>query len=56
LTLYIFYVILNVDPRRIAILLIGGKKTGNDRWYDEYVPIADKLYEQHIADLKKENK
>lgn len=42
------------DPRRTAILLIGGNKTGNDRWYEKYVPIADDLYEQHIAVLRKE--
>ena len=42
------------DPRRTAILLIGGNKIGNDRWYEKYVPIADDLYEQHIATLKKE--
>jgi hypothetical protein len=33
-TLYAF------DPRRLAILLIGGDKTGDDRWYDVHVPIA----------------
>jgi hypothetical protein len=32
------------DPRRVAILLIGGDKTGNNRWYDEFVPKADKIY------------
>lgn len=42
------------DPRRIAILLIGGDKTGNDRWYKEYVPKADKLYDDHLAQLKRE--
>lgn len=42
------------DPRRTAILLIGGNKTGDDRWYDKYIPVADKLYGQHIATLKKE--
>ena len=42
------------DPKRVAILLIGGKKTGNDRWYEKFVPIADKLYEQHLSALKKE--
>ncbi len=36
------------DPRRNAILLIGGEKTGNDRWYDEFVPIADGLYDVHL--------
>jgi hypothetical protein len=37
------------DPRRTAILLIGGKKVGHDRWYDEYVPIADRLYEGNYS-------
>lgn len=47
-TLYAF------DPRRCAILLIGGDKTGNDRWYDENVPIADRLYDEHLDELRKE--
>lgn len=42
------------DPRRAAILLIGGDKTGNDRWYEDFVPLADRLYETHLAALKKE--
>jgi hypothetical protein len=42
------------DPRRTAILLIGGDKTGNDRWYDIHVPKADAIYDQYLADLKKE--
>lgn len=40
------------DPRRSAILLIGGNKTGNDRWYEEYVPIADNLYDEHLRTLR----
>jgi hypothetical protein len=47
-TLYAF------DPRRMAILLVGGDKTGNDRWYDVHVPIADRLYDQHIDQLRRE--
>lgn len=43
------------DPRSMAILLIGGDKTGNNRWYEEFVPIADKLYEQHLETLKRRN-
>lgn len=46
--LYIF------DPRRIAILLIGGDKTGQSRWYEKYISIADKLYDDHIAQLQSE--
>ena len=42
------------DPRRAAILLIGGDKTGNDRWYDIFVPIADGLYDTHLDLLSKE--
>jgi hypothetical protein len=39
------------DPQRNAMLLIGGDKTGNDRWYEESVPLADRLYEQHLNEL-----
>jgi hypothetical protein len=42
------------DPRRTAVLLIGGKKGGDDRWYDKYVPLAEKIYEDHIKSLKNE--
>jgi hypothetical protein len=42
------------DPRRCAILLLGGDKTGDDRWYDVHVPIADDLYDTHIETLRKE--
>lgn len=42
------------DPRRMAILLIGGNKTGDDDWYQKYVPIADKLYDEHLQSLENE--
>jgi len=40
------------DPRRTAILLLGGDKTGDDRWYDKFVPLAEKLYGSHLIALK----
>jgi hypothetical protein len=49
--LRIFYAF---DPRRTAILLIGGDKTGNDRFYEEYVPRADALYDTHLEELRAE--
>jgi len=49
--LRIFYAF---DPRRTAILLIGGDKTGDDRFYDIFVPIADRLYDVHLDELKTE--
>ncbi len=42
------------DPRRTAILLIGGDKTGKDRFYIEHLMQADDLYDAHIAELKAE--
>lgn len=49
------------DPRRTAILLIGGDKSPSDsnspnwnRWYDRYVPIADDMYDTHLRELHEE--
>ena len=44
------------DPRRVAILLIGGNKGGNKRWYETQVPLADKLLTEHLETLKREEK
>jgi len=38
----------------MAILLIGGDKTGDNRWYEVQVPIADRLYDQHLEQLRRE--
>src|SRR3990167_3709921 len=42
------------DPRRVAILLVGGNKRGDKRWYKTFIPIAEKLYSEHLIELKKE--
>jgi len=43
------------DPRRTAILLLGGAKTDRwDEWYDENVPRADDLYDAYLTELRKE--
>jgi hypothetical protein len=39
------------DPERMALLLIGGSKVGDDRWYKRHIPIADRLYEKHLQSL-----
>ena len=49
--LRIFYAF---DPRRVAILLIGDDKTGDKRFYKRMIPLADRLYDEHIDELKKE--
>jgi len=38
----------------MAILLIGGDKTGDKRFYDRMIPIADTLYDEHLTELEKE--
>jgi hypothetical protein len=43
--LYVF------DPRRTGVLLIGGDKTGNAHWYEEFVPRAESIYEQHLREI-----
>jgi hypothetical protein len=51
-SLRIFFVF---DMRRVALLLVGGDKAG--RWtdfYAEFVSQADELYNQHIAEMRKE--
>ncbi len=48
-----YRVLYALDPRRCAVLLIGGDKTGNNRWYDQFIPIADKLYDALLEELKK---
>jgi len=49
-----FRVLYAFDPRRVALLLIGGDKTGDRRWYERYVPIADHLYDEHLRALEGE--
>lgn len=49
-----YRVLYAFDPRRVAILIIGGCKEGDDRWYDKYVPIADKIYDEYLKDIEKE--
>ena len=43
------------DPRRMAILLLGGDKTNRwQAWYREFIPIADRLYDEHLETLETE--
>ena len=49
-----YRVLYAFDPRRAAILLLGGDKTGNNRWYEENVPLADNRYEDYLREIEKE--
>ncbi len=47
-TLYAF------DSTRTAILLLGGDKTGDKRWYPNNIRLADRLYDEHLIQLRRE--
>jgi hypothetical protein len=49
-----YRVLYAFDPRRTAILLLGGNKTGDDRWYNKQIPVAEKLYQEHLEMLQQE--
>jgi hypothetical protein len=49
-------VLFGFDPRRHALLLIGGDKTEDLRWYDKFVPLADDLFDKHLEQLERERK
>ena len=51
-----YRVLYAFNPFRTALLLIGGDKTGDDRWYDRMVPLADDLYDAHLGELRQEGK
>jgi hypothetical protein len=38
----------------VAILLLGGDKAGGDRWYERNVPLADRLYDNYLAEVKED--
>jgi hypothetical protein len=43
------------DPRRAAVLLLGGSKTNDWRgWYERNVPMAERLYDEYLAELRRE--
>src|ERR1700736_2967381 len=37
------------DKRRVAVLLIGGDKTGSERFYETLLPQADNIYDNHLS-------
>lgn len=39
-----------------AVLLLGGDKTGDDRFYETFVPHAEQIWREYLASLQKEEK
>ena len=49
----VFYIF---DAIRQAVLLVGGDKTGNARFYMAMVPFAEAIWEQYQAEREQEKK
>jgi len=50
-------VLFAFDPRRTALLLLGGDKSGQwASWYERAIPAADRLYDQHLTELQRHEK
>ena len=48
-------VLFAFDPTRQAVLLVAGDKAGAwERWYRFNMPLADDLYDRHLARMRKE--
>ncbi len=44
------------DPYRTAILLIAGHKTDSERFYRDYVPRADAIYDEYLREIEQERR
>ena len=42
------------DPARAAILLVGGNKQGDKRWYKKHISIADERFRRHLERLQQD--
>jgi hypothetical protein len=43
-----YRVLYAFDPARNAVLLIGGNKTGKERWYEQNVPLAERIFAAYL--------
>ena len=44
-------VLFAFDPNRRAVLLLGGTKTGDERWYRRNIPLADQELTAHLREM-----
>jgi hypothetical protein len=47
-----YRVLYAFDPVRNAVLLVGGEKTGKDRWYETTIKAADRLFDEYLLRTK----
>lgn len=47
-----YRVLYAFDPTRNAVLLVGGEKTGDDRWYEAAILRADTLWDEYLREAQ----
>ena len=50
-----YRILFAFDPKREALLLIGGNKAGDKRWYKRMIPLAEKIFAAHLQRLEAED-
>jgi len=50
----LFRILFAFDPDRKAILLIGGDKRGDKRFYEKMIPLADALLDEHLEKRRRQ--
>jgi hypothetical protein len=45
-------IIYAFDPKRQAVVLLGGNKAGDKQWYAKTIPQAEQLYQHHLTTLE----
>lgn len=43
------------DPKQQAVIILGGSKQGDKRWYDINIPRVEKLFLEHLERQRKED-
>ena len=37
------------DPKRQAVLILGGDKTGDDRFYETMIPRCERIWKEYLG-------
>jgi hypothetical protein len=49
-----YRVLYAFDPKRQALLLVGGNKASDKKWYERMMKAAETIFEAHLEKLRKE--
>ena len=51
-----FRILFAFDPKRQAVLLIGGNKAKVKDFYERIIPLADRLFDEYLTELQRNAK